>query len=299
MGAEHLRESARSKTAKLLLSGAPIPSDLRLSSELEFTISSLGILALLSHWSASEKRMKRNKQIGGTSASFALLTVFLDRFLGMQRIAWATEAYGTVIVKRSIIAIAAMNASQAQDGVLAKSLICKGLGASCHIAACVVHLLKESRNSKRTANFRSRCGTAFVSILARLSQAIEASIHHAFWNEHDHLFLGVLKSPQKTGRPRRVSGAFKRQLTDEAISLSAIRRPGQLLAGMASAAKRRKGEEGHAVGASAGSPFEVFNAYQYWLCMRETFSLSKNFSITMDGTRVSGKEPWGGDLWYV
>ena len=72
-----------------------------------------------------------------------------------------------------------------------------------------------------------------------VGQLWESSRHEAWWNDTNHLQIGVLMNPS-SGKSRRISPAFKRSIITETRNnrTKSIRRSSQLLIGMGVAGKQ-------------------------------------------------------------
>ena len=122
---------------------------------------------------------------------------------------------------------------------------------------------------------------AFVrDVCLLVGQLWESSRHEAWWNDTNHLQIGVLTNPS-SGRTRRISPAFKKSLITETRNnrMKGIRRTSQMSIGMGVLGKpgpvmrlslplRRSARRKTSKGQVSGRGFEEMVFYNYFLDTR-------------------------------
>ena len=122
---------------------------------------------------------------------------------------------------------------------------------------------------------------AFVrDVCLLVGQLWESSRHEAWWNDTNHLQVGVLRHPS-SGKARRISPGFKKSLITETRNnrMKGIRRTSQLLIGMGVVGKsgpvkrlslslRRSARRKTSNGQVSGRGFEEMVFYNYFLDTR-------------------------------
>ena len=122
---------------------------------------------------------------------------------------------------------------------------------------------------------------AFVrDVCLLVGQLWESSRHEAWWNDTNHLQVGVLRAPS-SGQTRRISPGYKKSLITETRNnrMKGIRRTSQLLIGMGVVGKagpvkrlslslRRSARRSRSNGQVSGRGFEEMVFYNYFLDTR-------------------------------
>ena len=273
----HLRPSSKSLISQLYHKEEAVPTHLRMSSEIEFSISSAGLLALLLHWHVSRKIKRMRTAVGEANKSVAhgLLTCLVKSMLGDVKVAWWADHDILMIVEHGRVALDVLLRSQGN----VRGKVGRDCGDSCMVEV-LVYLLTHARSSRHTSLDRARHYRCLGACLLKLGFLLDEAAKRG---EQDHISLGVLHSAHET---RRISGAFKKAVADHTNSSKNCRRPSQLLAGMTVGAIKE--ERGDSCAARTGENFEAFQAYQYFLGCRELFAAERVISVALDGTRVCG-----------
>jgi len=221
--ASHIRESAKALAAQARAGRKAVPASVQLSSEMEFSVSCTGLLALLTYFAASA-RMKHLKAVNGILATLSLARLLLDKFLAGHSFAFESNGGGcTVVLCNNVVDLDALAESQLSDR--SSSRIGKDLAPEIHTADFLVHLLENSRSCRRTAQSRAKHSACLMDCLLNLAFLFEQNfITNLTPENHDHIFLGLLPG---RARPRRVPGGFRRAVADAVVESSNMRRASQ------------------------------------------------------------------------
>ena len=282
LGGDHLRQSTKSLIANLRQKKEPVPAHLLMGSEIEFSVSGAGLVALLLHWHVRRHSIRKMKKVAGSPADSAakrLLMSLVRCIFGQTSVAWKCAEGFTIVVEHGVVDLELLKTSQGKG----HGRIGRTCGDSC-MGTFLIDMLQHARLSSHTARDRSRHYSCLATCLHKFGFMLELAARETCGDSCNHLCLGVLRGAKGH---RRIPGGFKRAVLHETINARNCRRPAQLLAGLEVATKKaRRGDS--CVRSSTGDTFEHFLGYQYFLACRELFAKERVISVALDGTRVSG-----------
>lgn len=279
--AEHMRRSVKSEMGVAKKRRVSEAGMLDYGSEQEFSLSTLGLFALLS-WFAADRRVSNAaaKQEASDRAAL-LLRIILSSFLDGRTFRLPVAEDQTLEIVDGLVLVRVIVAAW-PDLQRALSALGELAPMSELLVVLVAMVRRPSRHGQKSVSAASRAVVALVSALAVRFELCKAK----------HLTTQALVSLPvlrlRTERPRRISTARKRAMMKAVATTKGIRRPEAFLAAQEISAKASGSKKG--LSSKSGAGFVKDERFNYFLASRELFHTASHVALVTDAGRVAGDD---------
>jgi len=273
---EHVRRSTKSIHA-LARSSREMSTQVFFSGEAEFSVSTVGLLALLSQWASSRSTRDGSEDL--RQKSLQLLNILVDRIVGERSFVMQTMPGPTEVKIQGKNVFIDDWKHQWEHLGRARWL----RGDSMSLVELMVHLCHYQQHSVRVSNELQDEATKYLKCTIR-ALAIIFEFKAPFGGKDQHMQLQALRLA--SGKCRRISQGHKVALRQVTSSAEGLHSSKQLLSA-SRAIKRARGEcEGDDFSPKHSKGFSRDHMYQYMLSSQKAFSRGGHINVCCDGTRV-------------